>query len=160
MGQSKKYYYKINWLNLLIKFLKKKIKTGESIIVCGDFNIIPEENDVYAPEKYTNDALFRIEIRKKYRELINMGFSDVFRNFNKEKGNYTFWDYQKGSWRKNNGLRINNEVVTDETKIIDKDNFDQDNNMKVSHGKKQHVIVKIIQLLSFFSFSFFLPPAQ
>jgi len=45
---------------------------------------------------------------------------------------------------KNNGLKINNEVVTDETKIIDKNNFDQDNNMKVSHGKKQHVIVKII----------------
>ena len=45
---------------------------------------------------------------------------------------------------KNNGLKINNEVVTDETKIINRDNFDQDNNMKVSHGKKQHVIVKII----------------
>jgi len=45
---------------------------------------------------------------------------------------------------KNNGLKINNEVVSDETKIIDQNNFDQDNNMKVSHGKKQHVIVKII----------------
>ena len=45
---------------------------------------------------------------------------------------------------KNNGLKINNEVVTDETRTIDQDNFDQDNNMKVSHGKKQHVIVKII----------------
>ncbi len=114
---TEKYYYKINWLNLLIKFLKKKIKTGESIIVCGDFNIIPEENDVYAPEKYTNDALFRIEIRKKYRELINMGFSDVFRNFNKEKGNYTFWDYMKGSWQKNNGLRI--DLVLSTNSILD-----------------------------------------
>ena len=45
---------------------------------------------------------------------------------------------------KNNGLRINNEIVTDETKIIDQSNFDENNNMKVSHGKKQHVIVKII----------------
>ena len=45
---------------------------------------------------------------------------------------------------KNNGLKINNEVVTDETKIINQNDFDQDNNMKVSHGKKQHVIVKII----------------
>ena len=45
---------------------------------------------------------------------------------------------------KNNGLKINNEVVTDETKIIDQNNFDQDNNLKVSHGKKQHVIIKII----------------
>ena len=45
---------------------------------------------------------------------------------------------------KNNGLKINNEVITDETKIINQDNFDQDNNMKISHGKKQHVIIKII----------------
>ena len=45
---------------------------------------------------------------------------------------------------KNNGLRINNEIITDETKKINQDNFDKDNNMKVSHGKKQHVIVKII----------------
>jgi len=45
---------------------------------------------------------------------------------------------------KNNGLKINNEIVTDEAKIIDLNNFDQNNNMKVSHGKKQHVIVKII----------------
>ena len=44
---------------------------------------------------------------------------------------------------KNNGLKINNEVVTDETKKIDQNNFDQNNNMKVSHGKKQHVIVKV-----------------
>ena len=45
---------------------------------------------------------------------------------------------------KNNGLKINNEIITDDAKIINQDNFDQDNNMKVSHGKKQHVIVKII----------------
>jgi tyrosyl-tRNA synthetase len=45
---------------------------------------------------------------------------------------------------KNNGLKINNEIITDEAKIIDQNNFDQDNNLKVSHGKKQHVIVKII----------------
>jgi tyrosyl-tRNA synthetase len=45
---------------------------------------------------------------------------------------------------KNNGLRINNQIITDEAKIINKNNFDKDNNMKVSHGKKQHVIIKII----------------
>jgi len=123
---TEKYAYKINWLNLLIKFLKKKIKSGESIIICGDFNIIPDEIDVYEPEKYTNDALFRIEIRKKYREIINMGFSDVFRNFNKESGKYTFWDYMKGSWQKNNGLRIDlilstNSIVNIIEKIEIKD---------------------------------------
>ena len=109
---TEKYYYKIEWLNLLLKYLQKKINLEKNIIICGDFNIIPEEIDSYAPEKYLNDALFRLEIRKKYRELINMGFNDVFRIFNKKAGCYTFWDYMKGSWQKNNGLRIDHILVT------------------------------------------------
>ena len=109
---TEKYFYKIEWLNLFLKYLQKKIKLEKNIIICGDFNIMPEEIDSYAPEKYLNDALFRLEIRKKYRELINMGFNDVFRIFNKKPGNYTFWDYMKGAWQKNNGLRIDHILVT------------------------------------------------
>jgi len=107
-----KYFYKIDWLELLIKYLKNKIQNGSSIIISGDFNIIPEEIDAYAHEKYLNDALFRIEIRKKYREIINMGLIDVFRNFNKKEANYTFWDYMKSSWEKNNGLRIDHMLIS------------------------------------------------
>jgi exodeoxyribonuclease-3 len=107
-----KYIYKINWLDLFIKYLEKKIKKDNSIIISGDFNIIPEEIDVHSPEKYSNDALFRIEIRKKYRQIINLGFSDVFRTFNKKEGYYTFWDYMSGAWQKNNGLRIDHILVT------------------------------------------------
>ena len=113
-----KYFYKINWLNLLIKSLEKKIKLNKSIVLAGDFNIIPENIDAYAPEKYTNDALFRLEIRKKYREIINLGFCDIFRSINKKEGNYTFWDYMKGSWQKNNGLRIDHVLISNN--LIDK----------------------------------------
>ncbi len=109
---TEKYFYKVKWLDLLIKYLQKKIKNEESILVCGDFNIIPEDIDVYAPEKYENDALFRIEIRKKYRQIINLGFTDTFRLFNKKQDNYTFWDYTSGSWQKNNGLRIDHLLAT------------------------------------------------
>ena len=115
---TEKYYYKINWLNLLIKYLEKKINKGNLIIVSGDFNIMPDDIDSYAPEKYINDALFRVEIRKKYRQIINLGFNDVFRVFNKKEGNYTFWDYMSGSWQKNNGLRIDHFLVTNN--LIDK----------------------------------------
>ena len=59
-----KYFYKISWLNLLINFLKKKRDNGNLIIIAGDFNILPEDIDVHDPKRYTNDALFRIEIRK------------------------------------------------------------------------------------------------
>ena len=109
---TEKYDYKVNWLNLFIKDIEKKVKKKERIIIGGDFNIIPEEKDVHEPEKYLNDALYRIEIRKKFRNLINLGLHDVFRNFNKKEDNYTFWDYQKGSWQKNNGLRIDHILVT------------------------------------------------
>ena len=109
---TEKYFYKINWLNLLIKYLRKKVKNNELIIITGDFNIIPENIDAYDSEKYLNDALFRIEIRKKYREMINLGLIDIFRNFNKQEGHYTFWDYMKGSWQKNNGLRIDHMLIS------------------------------------------------
>jgi len=107
-----KYFYKINWLNLLIKSLKKKIKLNQSIIIAGDFNIIPEEIDAYNPEKYTNDALFRLEIRKKYREILNLGFCDIFRKINMKSNQYTFWDYMKSSWNKNKGLRIDHILIS------------------------------------------------
>ena len=109
---TEKYSYKLNWIDLFISEIKKKQKQNLSLIIGGDFNIIPEEKDVYNPNDFINDALFTLEIRKKYKILINLGFHDVFRNFNKKEGNYTFWDYMKGSWQKNNGLRIDHMLVS------------------------------------------------
>ena len=109
---TEKYTYKLNWIELFIEEIGKKLKNNNKLIIAGDFNIIPEEVDVYAPEKYTDDALFRLEVRKKYRTLINLGLHDVFRNFNKNKGCYTYWDYMQGSWQKNNGLRIDHILVS------------------------------------------------
>ena len=109
---TEKYFYKVNWLNLLIKFLKEKVNNGNQIIITGDFNILPENIDAYNAKKYEDDALFRIEIRKKYREIINLGLIDVFRHFNKKEGNYTFWDYTQGAWQKDNGLRIDHMLVS------------------------------------------------
>tara|TARA_B100000686_G_C16669375_1_gene905505 strand:+ start:249 stop:1025 length:777 start_codon:yes stop_codon:yes gene_type:complete len=109
---TEKYFYKLNWLDLLIKLIEKKIKEGSLIILAGDFNIIPEENDAYNYKKYLNDALYRLEVRKKFREIINLGLIDIFRNFNKDEGNYTFWDYMRGSWQKNHGLRIDHILIS------------------------------------------------
>ena len=109
---TEKYTYKLNWIDLLIKEIDKKLRNNNQLIIAGDFNIIPEEKDVYAPEKYTNDALFRLEIRKKYRILINLGLQDVYRHFNKDKQEYTFWDYMGGSWQKNYGMRIDHFLVS------------------------------------------------
>ena len=94
------------------KAVKKELITNSNIIISGDFNVIPEENDVYDSKRYENDALYKLEIRKKYRELINFGFSDVYRYFNKSKQEYTFWDYFSGSWQKNYGMRIDHFLVS------------------------------------------------
>ena len=109
---SEKYEYKKIWYNSFIKKIKKTIYNNENIIIGGDFNVIPEEIDVYNFKKYENDALFKLEIRKKFRELINCGFYDIYRYFNKNKKEYTFWDYMSGSWQKNNGMRIDHFLIS------------------------------------------------
>ena len=111
---TEKYKYKIDWYDSFIKKIKKTLITNSNILIGGDFNIIPEENDVYDYEKYENDALFKLEIRKKFRELLNLGFNDIYRYFNKNKNEYTFWDYMGGSWQKNNGLRIDHFLASND----------------------------------------------
>jgi len=110
--ETDKYTYKKNWLDLLIKQVKKTITDYNNIIIGGDFNIIPDQIDVYDHKKYENDALFKLEIRKKLRVLINLGFQDIYRYFNKDKQEYTFWDYMAGAWQKNHGMRIDHFFVS------------------------------------------------
>ena len=110
---TEKYEYKIRWLGKFLTSIKKTILTEKNIIIAGDFNIIPEEIDVHDHEGYSNDALFKIEIRKIFRELLNYGFKDVYRLINKTKQEYTFWDYMAGSWQKNYGLRIDHFLASD-----------------------------------------------
>jgi len=109
---TEKYEYKKQWLKKFITNLKKKIQKNSNILIAGDFNIIPEEIDVHDFKRYENDALGRLEIRKKYRELINLGFKDVYRFKNKAKQEYTFWDYFAGSWQKNYGMRIDHFLLS------------------------------------------------
>jgi len=109
---SEKYNYKLYWLDSLIKKLKSLLKKNDNIIIGGDFNIIPSDEDVHDPENYKNDALFRLEVRKKLRELINLGFNDSYRYIHPDKEEYTFWDYTSGAWQKNNGMRIDHFLVS------------------------------------------------
>jgi len=109
---TEKYNYKKNWLENFIINIKKKMANNSNLLIAGDFNIIPEEIDVHDFERYENDALGRLEIRKKYRELINLGFKDVYRLINKKKQEYTFWDYFAGSWQKNYGMRIDHFLIS------------------------------------------------
>jgi len=110
--ETEKYEYKKYWYKSFIDKVKKALEKNKNIIIGGDFNIIPEEIDVYDYKKYENDALFKLEMRKKFRELINLGFQDIYRFFNKDTQEFTFWDYMAGSWQKNHGMRIDHFLVS------------------------------------------------
>ena len=118
---TEKYTYKIDWLDNLIKQLKSLSKKNENIVIGGDFNIIPSAEDVYNSKSFEDDALFRLEIRKKLREMINIGLHDVYRHINDDKEGYTFWDYMRGAWQKNNGMRIDHFLVSSSLLNIIKD---------------------------------------
>jgi len=109
---TEKYEYKKKWLDKFLKSVKKNLIIEKNIIISGDFNIIPDEIDVYDHSGFLNDALYKIEIRKYFRELINYGFKDIFRQLKKNKQEYTFWDYMAGSWPKNYGMRIDHFLVS------------------------------------------------
>ena len=109
---TEKYDYKKKWLNDLTKVLKKLGQKNENIILSGYFNIIPAAEDVYNAKSFEDDALFRLEIRKKYREILNMGYVDSYRHKYPDNEGYTFWDYMRGAWQKNNGMRIDHFLLS------------------------------------------------
>tara|TARA_B100000700_G_C15051778_1_gene860633 strand:- start:1639 stop:2415 length:777 start_codon:yes stop_codon:yes gene_type:complete len=110
--ETEKYDYKKAWLKKFISNVKIKLSENSNLLIAGDFNIIPEEIDVYDFSRYENDALGKLEIRKKFRELLNLGFKDIYRFKNKDKQEYTFWDYFAGSWQKNYGMRIDHFLLS------------------------------------------------
>ena len=81
------------------------------VILAGDYNIIPEEIDCWDESVWQNDALAIPEIRKKFRIIKNLGYFDSYRLLNKNKIEWSFWDYQNGSWNKDHGIRIDHLLI-------------------------------------------------
>jgi exodeoxyribonuclease-3 len=103
--KSDKFNYKLSWMNRLNEFVKERLTYEEPFILMGDFNIIPASIDCHDPKNWWGDALYRPESQEIFRTLSNMGMTDALRAVSDEP-NYSFWDFQAGAWRKNNGIRI------------------------------------------------------
>jgi exodeoxyribonuclease-3 len=103
---SEKFDYKLKWLKRLKSHAKKLLANEEVLVLGGDYNVAPTDDDVYDPEIFANDALCRQESRAGLRAIVNLGFTDAFKALNDAPHAYTFWDYQAGAWAKDNGLRI------------------------------------------------------
>ena len=109
---SEKFPYKLEFMERLYERIKLLLQQDTNFILGGDFNVIPEPDDCYDPSAWNEDALFRPETRAAWRKLIYLGLSDGFRILNKEAGQYSFWDYQRGAWNKNNGIRIDHFLLS------------------------------------------------
>ncbi|MFQ5548822.1 MAG: exodeoxyribonuclease III [Woeseia sp.] len=103
---TEKYEYKLDWLRALRDFLRAELARYPRLVVLGDFNIAPEDRDVYDPEKWGDAILCSGPERDGLRELIKLGLIDVFRQFEQPDKSFSWWDYRAAGFRRNAGLRI------------------------------------------------------
>lgn len=109
---SDKYVYKLHWLNRLSSYLKKHHNPDEKIALVGDFNIAPNDIDVYDPVAWHEQVLTSTKERQAYSKIIEFGFIDLFRQTNPELPGYSWWDYRMLAFPKNHGLRIDHILAT------------------------------------------------
>ncbi|RYD74265.1 MAG: exodeoxyribonuclease III [Sphingobacteriales bacterium] len=107
-----KFEYKLAWFKRLRLHAKKLLKHDVPVILMGDFNVMPTELDVYKPERWINDALFRIEVRKEFKTLLAQGWTDAIRKLYPGEIIYTFWDYFRNAYGRNAGLRIDHFLLS------------------------------------------------
>ena len=107
-----KFSYKLDWMKKLKSYIEKKIEKHETFIFGGDFNIIPNHQDAVNIDKWKNDALHHPKSIEVFRKIINLGMTDVFRVFNSKPYEFTYWDYSRGAWEKDNGLRIDHFLAS------------------------------------------------
>jgi exodeoxyribonuclease-3 len=110
---SEKYEYKLGWLAALKGFLKDQLKTHDKLVVLGDFNIAPEDRDVYDAEKWGDDILCSPLERQALGELLQLGLTDVYRNFEQPEKAFSWWDYRRAGFQRNAGLRIDLILAND-----------------------------------------------
>ncbi|MGK9128389.1 exodeoxyribonuclease III [Olivibacter sp. SA151] len=107
-----KFDYKMAWIKRFKKRAAQLIKMDIPAILIGDFNIIPTELDVYKPQKWENNALYRMEARKEFKSLLKQGWMDSVRRLFPDQAVYTFWDYLWNAYGRNAGLRLDHILLS------------------------------------------------
>ena len=110
---SEKYEYKLKWLAALRNFLESELEAHENLVVLGDFNIAPADEDVYDPEKWGEAILCSPLERQALGKLTALGLTDVFRKFEQPESMFSWWDYRAAGFRRNAGLRIDLILTSD-----------------------------------------------
>jgi len=107
-----KFDFKLRWFERLATHARELLDTGVPVVLAGDYNIIPGDLDVYKPERWLDDALFRPEVRDAYRRLVAQGWTDALRAFHPGERIYTFWDYFRNAYGRDAGLRIDHLLLS------------------------------------------------
>jgi len=107
-----KFDYKLRWFDRLDRHAAELLATGMPVVLAGDFNVMPTELDVYKPERWVDDALFRPEVREAFHRLLAQGWTDAVRALHPGERIYTFWDYFRNAWARNAGLRIDHLLLS------------------------------------------------
>ncbi|HET7814308.1 MAG TPA: exodeoxyribonuclease III [Candidatus Baltobacteraceae bacterium] len=107
-----KFDYKLAWFDALNKYAAKLLKRDVPVVLAGDYNVMPTDLDVYKPESWRDDALFRPEVRKAFEKLTKQGWTDAIRTLYPDERIYTFWDYFRNAFARNAGLRIDHLLLS------------------------------------------------
>lgn len=116
-----KFDYKLRWFERLTIHASELIASEKPAVLAGDFNVMPTEIDVYKPERWVDDALFRPEVREAFKNLLAQGWTDAIRKLYPKEVIYTFWDYFRNAYSRNAGLRIDHFLLspTLEKKLVE-----------------------------------------
>lgn len=111
---SEKYRYKLDWLEHVTQCVAAELERHEKVVVLGDFNVAPEDQDVHDPQAWVGSVLVSPKEREALKGLMSLGLKDAFRLFDQESSIFSWWDYRGGQFWKNKGLRID-LILTSET---------------------------------------------
>ena len=106
-----KYDYKLKWLQRLLVHAAELVRSQRPVILAGDYNVIPSGRDVYKPERWVDDALFRVEVREAFATLTGQGWTDAIRAIHPDAQIYTFWDFFRNAYGRDAGLRIDHLLL-------------------------------------------------
>lgn len=111
-ADSEKYPYKLAWMERLHAHARSLLDSEAPLVLGGDYNVIPAPQDCYDPEAWASDALFKLETRRSFRAILNLGLTEAFRALHPTRRAYSFWDYQAGAWQADNGIRIDHLLLS------------------------------------------------
>jgi exodeoxyribonuclease-3 len=112
---TEKFDYKIRWMERLLEHADTLLQTERPVVLCGDWNVVPEDRDVFSVKATQHDAVMQPAARELWRRLVSQGWTDALRAYHPtEEKLYTFWDYTAGCWQRDLGFRLDHLLCSPE----------------------------------------------